>query len=58
MNIFAIGVQQILPRTGTGWQDANPSPNPPANVEADKPPVQPDRSPPAPGTGHLIDKSV
>jgi hypothetical protein len=53
----SIGVQQILPRTGTAWQSQNPT-----LVEADRsasdeaPP--PDRAPTAEGVGRIVDKLV
>ena len=55
----SIGVQQILPRTGTAWQSQNPTP-----VESDNSgssndtPPPPDRGPTAEGVGKIVDKLV
>ena len=60
MAISGIGIQQILPRTGTGWQDANPAPDRATDSDsADAAPArEPSRSPPAPGTGQIVDRTV
>jgi len=54
----SIGVQQILPRTGTAWQSQNPTP-----VEQDDPassdaPPPPDRGPVPDGVGKIVDRLV
>jgi hypothetical protein len=57
MVISGIGVQQILPRTGTGWQGTNQSPD--ENNDSDRSHAtirKPDRGAPTPGTGHVVDK--
>jgi hypothetical protein len=54
----SIGVQQILPRTGTAWQSQNPTPvesNASSSEEAAPPP---DRAPTAEGVGKIVDKIV
>ena len=58
MNISGIGVQQISPRTGTDWQSSNPTPdqNNDSNVDGSK--IKPAQTPPSPGTGQIVDKSV
>ena len=57
MIISGIGVQQILPRSGTGWQGTNPSPDQSSDAESDPAPVNKrDRAPVTPGTGHVVDK--
>jgi hypothetical protein len=56
MDISSIGVQQILPRTGTGWQGANPSPDQGSDADTETPATKIDRAPKAPGTGHIVDK--
>jgi hypothetical protein len=56
MMISGIGVQQILPRTGTGWQGANPPPDQPSESEGNDGPSKPDRSTPTPGTGRIVDR--
>jgi hypothetical protein len=56
MVISGVGVQQILPRTGTGWQGANPSPDQNNDSDADGSPSQPSRAPPPSGTGRIVDK--
>jgi hypothetical protein len=55
----SIGVQQILPRTGTSWQPQNPTPvqsDSSAGEEAAAPP--PDRGATAEGVGQVVDKLV
>ena len=57
MTISGIGVQQILPQTGTAWQGANTAQDSPNNSDgADAPAANPDRPPPAPGTGRIVDR--
>jgi hypothetical protein len=56
MMTSGIGVQQILPRTGTGWQGVNPPPDRPSDSKDKDSPSKPDRSTPAPGIGRLIDQ--
>jgi hypothetical protein len=58
MVISGIGVQQILPRSGTGWQGANPSPDQSSDTEDRAPASKTDRAPKTPGTGHIVDKVV
>jgi hypothetical protein len=58
MMMLGIGVQQILPRTGTGWQGANPPPDQPSDPKGKDRPSNPDRSTPAPGIGRLVDRVV
>jgi hypothetical protein len=53
-----IGVQQILPRTGTGGQGASPSPEQNNDTETNDAPSKPARSPAAPGTGRIVDRIV
>jgi hypothetical protein len=57
MNISSIGVQQILPQSGTGWRDANPAPERENDSgDASTPEPTPARSPPAPGSGQVVDR--
>ena len=56
MVISGIGVQQILPRTGTGWQSANPVPDENNDSASKEAASSPDRAPASPGTGHIVDK--
>ena len=56
MVISGIGVQQILPQTGTGQQSANPAPDQNNDSESGNTPSKPDRAPPAPGTGQIVDR--
>ena len=58
MIVSGIGVQQILPRTGTGGQGASPSPEQNNDSEASDGPSKPDRAPAAPGTGKIVDRIV
>ncbi len=53
-----IGVQQILPRTGTAWENQNPVPPQPDNSVADDAQPAPDRAPVADGVGKVVDKLV
>jgi len=55
-SVSTIGIQQITPQTGTGWQGADPSPD--RGNNADDAATQPvnDRAPAAPGTGQLVDQ--
>jgi len=57
MNISSIGVQQILPETGIGRQNNNPTPDQ-QNGADDNPVMSPDRASAAPGTGQAVDKLV
>jgi len=52
-----IGVQQILPRTGTAWENQNPVPAQPDNSTTDAPPPS-DRAPLPDGVGRIVDKLV
>jgi hypothetical protein len=58
MGISTIGVQAILPRTGTNLPDSSPEPPEPDETDDDSAPEQPDRSAPAPKTGRLVDVTV
>jgi hypothetical protein len=58
MGISSIGVQAILPRTGTGLPDSNPEPPEPDESENDVAPEQPDRPASAPTKGRLLDVTV
>jgi hypothetical protein len=50
-----IGVQQILPRSGTGGQGANPTPDQHNDAGGTTSPATPDGPPAAPGTGQIVD---
>ena len=52
-----IGVQAILPRTGTGWRSPNPVPDE-NNDSASKKAARPDRVPASPDIGHILDKLI
>lgn len=54
MDVTGIGVQTIAPTTGTAAQTNNP----PADRPADRDSEQRVASPPPPGTGAVVDKSV
>lgn len=55
----SIGVQQILPRTGTSWQGQNPTPVEPSDSgAAAATSSEPDRGPTPDGMGHLVDRIV
>ena len=58
MNISGIGVQQILPQTGTGSRDPNPAMEESVVTKGDQPSAKPDRAAPAPGTGKVVDKTA
>ena len=58
MNISGIGVQQITPQTGTGWQRSNPAPDQNNNTDIDGSNGQPAQAPPSPGTGQIVDKTA
>jgi hypothetical protein len=61
MSDGSIGIQQILPRTGTAWENQNPVPPPQDNAAADShaaPAPPPDRGPTPDGVGQIIDKLV
>ena len=54
MSVSSIGIQVILPKTGTSPEQTPPQP---ANTrEADDAP--PRQAPPPPGMGKLVDKTV
>jgi hypothetical protein len=59
MSDGSIGIQQILPRTGTAWENQNPVPPPQDNssTETASPPP-PDRGPTPDGVGQVVDKLV
>ena len=54
----SIGVQQILPRTGTAWQPQNPTPVESNASPSEEAPPEPDRAPTAEGVGKVVDKIV
>jgi hypothetical protein len=54
----SIGVQQILPRTGTAWQSQNPTPVETDRSASDEAPPPPDRGPTAEGVGKIVDMLV
>ena len=56
MGISSIGVQQILPRTGTSWQPPDPAPEQNNDTVSNEAASSPDRAPAAPGTGQIVDK--
>ena len=53
----SIGVQQILPRTGTAWQSQNPTPAESGDSTSSDTPA-PDRGPVPDGVGKIVDKLV
>jgi hypothetical protein len=61
MGIPGIGIQQILPQTGTTGPASKPAPDPTDDsgdmtALAAAPAAEPARSPPAPGTGNIVDR--
>lgn len=59
MTTSSIGIQRILPRRGPGWQGANPSPRRSDEADRDRTPESDtERSPPEPGTGHIVDRDA
>jgi hypothetical protein len=60
MEKSGIGVQQILPRLGADWQGKHAPPERGNEYGGgnDAPPSEHMPSPPAPGTGLVVDKSV
>ena len=59
MVISGIGVQQIRPRTGTGWKSANPTPDQNDDAEhGEMTAPKAENAPAAPGTGRNVDKKV
>ena len=58
MTISGIGVQAILPRTGTGWRSANPVPDENNDSAAKKAGPRPDHVPASPDIGHILDKLI
>ena len=56
MVISGIGVQQILPQSGTGQQSANPAPDQNNDSDGGNTPSKPDRAPASPGTGLIVDR--
>ena len=56
MVMSGIGVQQILPQTGTGQQSANPALEQNNDSDSDDAPSKPDRAPASPGTGRIVDR--
>ena len=58
MNISGIGVQQITPRTGTGWQGSNPTAVQNNDSDVDGSKIKPAQAPLSPGTGQFVDKTA
>jgi hypothetical protein len=56
MNISGIGVQQITPQTGTGWQGPNPTRDQNNDSDVDGSKTKPSQAPPSPGSGRIVDK--
>ena len=54
----SIGVQQILPRSGTAWQSQNPNPVEPDKSAGDEAASTPTPAPTAEGVGKVVDKTV
>ena len=54
----SIGVQQILPRTGTAWQSQNPTPVESAKSAGDEPAPPSTPASTAEGVGKVVDKTV
>jgi hypothetical protein len=55
----SIGVQQILPRTGTSWQGQNPTPvEPSTSADAAAAASEPDRGATPDGMGKIVDKII
>jgi hypothetical protein len=57
MNISGIGVQQILPQSGIN-SNAPPVAGDSGASNGDEGSATPDRSPPAPGTGQVVDTTA
>jgi len=53
-------VQRIKPRDGASWQSTNPPPQrrDDSAGERDSSDSKPERAPPEPGTGELVDRTV
>jgi hypothetical protein len=60
MDKSGIGVQHILPRSSAEWQGGHHTPDrqPDDKTDHDSPAAEPARSPPAPGTGKIVDRIV
>jgi hypothetical protein len=56
MKISGTGIQQILPRTGTGWQGSNPPPDRPDDGDHDEAAGESSPAKPGPGTGQVVDR--
>ena len=54
----SIGIQQILPRSGTAWDYQDAVPVQPNNSTPEDKPPQPDRAPTPEGVGQVVDKLV
>jgi hypothetical protein len=54
----SIGIQQIMPRSGTAWDNQNPTPPSQDNSAPENKPPPPDRGPTASGVGQIVDKLV
>lgn len=55
MSVVSVGIQIIMPKTGTNSQQP---PQPADDRVADKTPAAPQQAPPPPGMGRLVDKTV
>jgi hypothetical protein len=58
MNISSIGVQQILPQTGTKWQSAAPVQPASNNSGSGEKSARPGIGPASKETGQIVDKPV
>jgi len=58
MVISGIGVQQILPRTSTGWHSANPVIDENNDSASKKAASDPVRVPASPDIGRILDKLI
>jgi hypothetical protein len=58
-NDGSIGVQQILPRSGTAWDNQNPTPPSQDNsAPENNPPPPPERGAKPDGVGQIVDRLV
>jgi hypothetical protein len=59
MSVSGIGVQRILPRSGTAWRGTNPPRNRRNGDESDEAPASTsDRASPETDAGHVVDRNV
>jgi hypothetical protein len=59
MIVSGIGVQRILPRSGTGWRETNRAPlRRNSNDNDETPPSNPGRPGSETESGHVIDRNV